>query len=453
MQLTFRAKLLAGQVALVAVVVGLVMIELDRSLAHDLEAQLQERLEAQAAGASQWVKQNRHPDKLVSRLAAVVGARVSLFSASGAPIADSHPQADAEAPSEIAAAVNGSVGRAVRADASGQSVAYVAVPTDESIVRLSLPLATIDATIADMRKRLLFASLLALVAAMGLGVLASRVAARPLRAMTRAADRIARGEYNVDLPPRTPDDFGVLSDALGSLAARLSSDMARIQRLERVRRDFIANVSHELRTPVTTIQGYAETLLDGEHDAESRREFTEAIHRHALRLGALTAQLLRLSELEARPPEDELVEPVDVGAIAEHVVQGARTRADGVAIEAKLGGELLALGDPLSVEQVLDNLIDNAIKHGAEGKLVRVEGKRHNGEVIVRVIDRGRGIPEEHLPRIFERFYRIDPSRSRAQGGAGLGLAIVKHLCESMGGRVSVTSADETCFEVRLPAA
>src|SRR5262245_1555545 len=141
MQLTFRAKLLAGQVALVAVVVGLVMIELDRSLAHDLEAQLQERLEAQAAGASQWVKQNRHPDKLVSRLAAVVGARVSLFAADGSRIADSHPDSDPAEATEIVAAVSGVVGRAVRPDPNGQSVAYVAVPTEESIVRLSLPLA------------------------------------------------------------------------------------------------------------------------------------------------------------------------------------------------------------------------------------------------------------------------------------------------------------------------
>src|SRR4030095_923778 len=173
---------------------------------------------------------------------------------------------------------------------------------------------------------------------------------------TRAADRIARGEYDVELPPRTPDDFGLLSDTLASLASQLRSDMARIEQLERVRRDFIANVSHELRTPITTIQGYAETLLDAEPEAAARREFTEAIHRHALRLGALTAQLLRLSELEARAPAEGVHEAVDVGEIAAHVVGDARTRSDGASIETRFDGDLIALGDPLSVEQILDNL-------------------------------------------------------------------------------------------------
>ncbi|HZO13437.1 MAG TPA: HAMP domain-containing protein, partial [Polyangiaceae bacterium] len=246
MQLTFRAKLLAGQVALVAIVVGVVIVQLDRSLANDLEEQLKQRLESQAVGAAQWVKQNRHPEKLVTRLATVVGARVGIFDHAGELIADSEPQSDAQTATEIAAATDGTVGRAVRENGRGESVAHVAVPTDDAIIRLSAPLASIDATIAGMRKRLGYASLLALLAAIGLGVLASRIAARPLRTMTRAADRIARGEYEVELPPRTPDEFGLLSGTLASLASQLRADMARIEQLERVRRDFIANVSHEL---------------------------------------------------------------------------------------------------------------------------------------------------------------------------------------------------------------
>jgi signal transduction histidine kinase len=450
MQLTFRTKLLAGHVALVIVVVGMVVFELDRSLGDDLRAQLQDRIEAQAVGAAQWVKQNRHPEKLVARLAAVVGARVTIFDGAGRPIADSEEEELSAGGSEVEEATRGEVGRAIRAD-----VAHAAVLAEDSVVRISAPLASIDATIASVRRRLLYASLLAMIAALGLGVLASRVAARPLRTMTRAADRIARGEYDVELPPRTADDFGVLSDALSSLATKLKSDMARIERLERVRRDFIANVSHELRTPITTIQGYAETLLDGEPDEGSRKEFVEAIHRHADRLGVLVAGLLNLSALEARAPEDEVRERVDVHAIAHHVVDAAQKRAReaGVRIEAELSDSLAVMGDPLSVEQILDNLIDNALKYGADGGLVRVEGAANDGHVALRVIDRGPGIPAEHLPRIFERFYRVDPGRSRAQGGTGLGLAIVKHMCESMGGGVSVASGDETCFEVRLPAA
>jgi two-component system phosphate regulon sensor histidine kinase PhoR len=435
---TFRLKVLAIHVVLVLLVVLLVMIELHRALALDLQAQLRDRLESQAAGAVTWMHQNRHPEKLVRRLAAVIDARVEILDPSGAVLADSESIEDGPAGPPV-----------------DPTTAQVVTAGDEALtMRLSAPLTGIDVTVAKMRERLLYASLLAVLAAVLLGVLASRLATRPLRSMMRAAQSIARGQYDIELPPASPDEFGALATSLAELAAQLKRDMARIEQLERVRRDFVANVSHELRTPVTTIQGYAETLLDGGADAAETRAFLEAVHRHAARLSGLVASLLNLSALEARSQEDAVRERVEVRAIADHVAAAALKRAGRKddRIEVAVPEELHALGDPTGVEQVLENLVDNALRYG--GGDVRVEGAQGDGRVVLRVRDAGR-IDPEHLPRLFERFYRVDAGRSRAHGGAGLGLAIVKHLCETMDGAVRVESTADrgTTFTVELPAA
>ena len=169
-----------------------------------------------------------------------------------------------------------------------------------------------------------------------------------------------------------------------------------------MRRDFVANVSHELRTPVTAIQGYAETLLRGPVDEATRHDFLEIIHRHGRRLGALVEGLLTLSELEARPPEQIVREAVDVPAIAEHVRATLRERAAqrSARVELDLDGVLVARGDPVAVEQVIENLVDNAIKYGKdEGGEVRVTGRRREDRVLLEVHDDGAGIAAEHLPR------------------------------------------------------
>ena len=465
LHLTFRTKLLASHVAVVAAVVLIALFELDRSLGADLAADLDRRLELQAAGAAQWITAGRHPDKLAGRLAAVVGARVTILDRDGNTLGES----DAEealiqgkfaldgAP-EIAAARASGIGRATRRSPDGShSMRYVAVPAGEGLVlRLAMPLSGIEETVSHMRRRLLFAAALAVAAAIGLGVIASRVAARPLRVMTRAATRIAQGDYAAFVASDSPDDFGVLARALGSLAAALQRDMTQIRRLETMRKDFVANASHELRTPVTAIQGYAETLLDSGADAEKSRRFLEIIHRHARRLGVLLERLLLLSELEARPPEDARRESVQLGGIAAHVLETLRERAAaaGVTVSVAIDPAARALGDPDGLEQVVENLVDNALKYGKAAGTVRIEGARAGDRVRLAVIDDGPGVAPEHLPRLFERFYRVDPGRSRERGGTGLGLSIVKHLVESMGGSVTVESeAGEGCrFTIELPA-
>ncbi len=455
MTLTFRAKLLASHLALVAAIVLLVLVELDRTLGGDLVRQLDERLDQQAQGAAAWVGEGRrHPDKLAGRLGFVVHAQVTVFDRDGKVIGDSSIADVSRAPSgesdpELRSAQRGDIGRATRI-VDGGPMRFVAVPAGDGLVlRLGAPLSYIDATVGAMRRRLGFAFALAIAAALSLGALAARLAARPLRAMTESATRIAQGDYAI-VPSTSPDDFGVLSRTLAALAARLSKLLV-------VRRDFVANVSHELRTPVTAIQGYAETLVRGPVDEATRKEFLEIIHRHARRLGALVEGLLALSELEARPPGQTVRERVEVAAIADHVRATLRDRAvaRGARIEVDVRGDTVARGDPMAVEQVIENLVDNAIKYGqdAEGT-VRIVGRRDGDRATLQIVDDGPGVAPQHLPRLFERFYRVDPGRSRERGGTGLGLAIVKHLVESMGGSIEVDSAlgRGTTFEVRLPA-
>jgi signal transduction histidine kinase len=349
---------------------------------------------------------------------------------------------------------------------------FVAVATADGLVlRLGVPLTGIDATLRAMRYRLLFAAVLAIGAAVLLGLAASRVIARPLRVMAASARRIADGDYEVRVGPRSPDELGELAAALEKMAAdlkerigdltaerdRLEALLAQVRKLEVVRRDFVANLSHELRTPVTAIQGYSETLLSTSPDDATRERFLATIHRNAERVGRLLEDLLRLSAIEAQAEGSAAREPVPLLALARTVEQTVeeRRRARGATIVIEIEEGTSALGDPGAIEQVLENLVDNALKHGAEGGAVRITAAREGGSVTVTVQDDGPGIPAVHLPRIFERFYRVDPARSREGGGAGLGLAIVKHLVEGMGGSVSAASEPgRGCrIDVTLPAA
>lgn len=245
-----------------------------------------------------------------------------------------------------------------------------------------------------------------------------------------------------------------LAAAAGGGVVAVLHDVTRLRRLETMRRDFIANASHELRTPVTAIQGCAETLLGGA-DPATQKEFLDIIHRHALRIGRLVEDLLRLSELEARPPEQSPREPLRPADVARVVAETLRARATaaGAKIVIDVPAELIARGDPSGLEQVLENLVDNAVKYGKRpGGTITLAATRAAARIHLTVRDHGPGIPAEHLPRLFERFYRVDPSRT-GQIGTGLGLAIVKHLVEAMGGSVSVTSevGRGTIFTVDLP--
>lgn len=216
-------------------------------------------------------------------------------------------------------------------------------------------------------------------------------------------------------------------------------DLTELRRLELVRRDFVANVSHELKTPLTVVSGFAETLEDEELPPADRRLFVESIRTNAARMQRIVDDLLDLSRIESGRWEP-VIGAVELAPIVEDAVGGVRRALAGrdVAIETELG-ESTIMADATALRQVLGNLVDNAARYTSAGR-IRVESRRDGPGVWLHVHDSGVGIPAEHLPRIFERFYRVDPARSRAEGGTGLGLAIVRHLVEAHGGRVVAES-------------
>lgn len=219
-------------------------------------------------------------------------------------------------------------------------------------------------------------------------------------------------------------------------------DVTEVRRLESMRRDFVANVSHELRTPVTSIRSAAETLIDGAaDDPAAAQAFIGIIDRNAQRLQQLVEDLLDLSRIESRGFRLSM-EPIELKPIFSQVLGLFRERASkkDVSLEDAAGDVPKVRADRRALEHVLTNLVDNAVKYCGPGAHVWVKVSTTHDAVTVSVGDDGPGIDERHLPRVFERFYRVDAGRSRDVGGTGLGLSIVKHLVEAMGGTVSVES-------------
>jgi two-component system phosphate regulon sensor histidine kinase PhoR len=217
-------------------------------------------------------------------------------------------------------------------------------------------------------------------------------------------------------------------------------DVTEVRRLERVRRDFVANVSHELRTPISVIRANTETLLEGALDDPARaRQFVDALFRHADRLGRLVSDLLDISRIEAGRYRLDLGS-ASVSEAAERVLDTLQTEADQKRVEltVDVSPDIRITADAKALEHVLMNLVGNAIKYTPEGGHVDVKAEPKGDDVRVEVLDDGPGIDPAHRERIFERFYRVDPGRSRDMGGTGLGLSIAKHLVEAMEGEVGV---------------
>jgi two-component system phosphate regulon sensor histidine kinase PhoR len=242
----------------------------------------------------------------------------------------------------------------------------------------------------------------------------------------------------------------------GAGAIAILHDTTELERLEQVRKDFVANVSHELRTPLAGVIGYADTLLDGAlEDLANNRRFVEVIRSNAVRLTSIASDLLVLAELESGT--DAEPEIVSVRGVLESTLTTLESEARlwKVTLVREEIGEVYVPGSRLRVEQALLNLLANAIKFNRPGGEVRVRAEERDGRVAIIIADTGVGIPFQDLPRIFERFYRVDRARSRQVGGTGLGLSIVKHAIERMRGAISVESqlGKGSTFTVLLPAA
>lgn len=234
-------------------------------------------------------------------------------------------------------------------------------------------------------------------------------------------------------------------------------DISELRRLERARRDFVANISHELKTPLTAIQGFAETLLAGAaDDAQNRDRFLEIVRSNAVRLGRLTDDLLRLSQIEAGqlPMESR---PVRVSDFIDSCLETARLGAapKGILLEVDYDRNLAVEGDLNALQEILQNLLDNAVRYTLPGGRITVTAVARDGKIVISVSDTGIGIPKADQERIFERFYRVDAARSRESGGTGLGLSVAKHLVEAQDGYIEVQSevGRGSTFSVILPTA
>ena len=327
------------------------------------------------------------------------------------------------------------------------------------------------------------ALLAAVVGSLEEGVIAVDSSARVVQANNaarRMLDVNAPAPFSLDLLPREPTLRDALSDALrgirtGPLEISLHGrsllltacpldygggvvalfDMTATRRLETVRRDFVANVSHELRTPLTVIAGFTETLAEEGVPAEKRRQFGEMILSNTTRMQRIVDDLLDLSRIESGgwvPNPSAL----DVSVVVEEAMKAVRAAAaaKGILLEAHISpsaGQLYA--DRTAVHQILSNLLENAIRYTSEGS-VTITASAVRGGTTLSVADTGSGIAPEHLPRIFERFYRADSGRARESGGTGLGLAIVRHLVETHGGRVEAQSEEGvgTIITVFMPS-
>lgn len=539
-----RTRLLLGLVAVVAVVAAATLALSERTLSRDLERELDERLQLQASGVVRWLGNAGHPGRLARRLGGVVDARVTIVSPDGVIEGDSGRPDDVGlaigAAPEIEGARRDGVGRAIRRLPPDDRLAYmVAVPTrDGRVIRLAVPMRQLEATRRALRVRLALAAVVGLVVALGLGAILIRAIVGPIRRMTVAAERVARGDYAIGPPSARADELGLLSRALVGLAdevqaqlaaltrerdrslavigamveavvvidrdgavtltnpaaerlglaappppitaaltaaaagadvedevawsgrtLRLSArplpghgavcvihDVSRLRALEVVRREFLANAAHELRTPVTAIAGFADALADDKLDAASRREFVATIERNAARIARLVSDLLALERLDARPETVEAGEPIELAPVVTacaRTAAAARPGAPEVTIAVPPG--LTVRGDRDGLEHVIQNLIDNAHRHGRPPVEVRatVDGDR----VHLAVADGGPGVPPELRERVFERFFR-GPGSARGEG-SGLGLAIARAAAAAMGGDLRVAD-DGRAFVLAL---
>jgi two-component system phosphate regulon sensor histidine kinase PhoR len=548
---SLRNRLLITFLLLVVVVGAATLFAIERSLANDLVASLDQRLTKQGQEVAEWLRIAGHPDRLAPRLAKVTGARITIIGADGLVEGDSLEKSTIGRPigdaNEVARARRGQVGRTIRKLRDGEAPQYlVAVPADLGrVIRLAVPLGDVLETRARMRNRLVVGAAFGLLGCLLLSWIFIRAITRPLQSMTRTAEKLANGDYDAPPPLDSGGELGVLARAMNHMAAEVKTrigelteqrdllsvvfgglvegvvvvdpkgavvlandaatpllevselppslkvlvdralhgeqadaelelsgrairatarplgepgailvlyDVTRMRALEAVRREFLSNAAHELRTPVTSISGYAETLLGGPVDAATSKEFLQTIHRNAERIAGLVNDLVLLDTLGGRASIVGDRSSIALDQVCKDAARTSKGVTPSAQITVDVPADLAVLGTREGLDHVVQNLIDNAIKYG-NNTPVTVRAETRGAKVRLSISDKGPGIPSGQEERIFERFYRIDPGRSRDRGGSGLGLAIVKSQIEALGGRVWVEPASPGArFVVELDA-
>lgn len=379
------------------------------------------------------------------QLGAELNTRIRILDADGVVLVDSLLQeqgTDLHSDSLVGSALEGEI--ASRTEMTGEDTMHLAFPVSFNeatvgIIYLSQPLNDVTAVLNDLENRMLLAAGIALAISALVALLLSRAISNPLRRLTAAAAAVARGQLNQQVPVGSKGEIGQLSETFNDMTKRL-------QAARQMQTDFVANVSHESRTPLTSIKGMIETLRDGAvEDHQTRDRFLTTIESETDRLIRLVNDLLLLSRADSEALNLQL-EPLDLNTLIKATINQleVQTVEKDLGLKAEIPPNIpLVLADSDRIKQILVNLLDNAIKYSRQGGFIVVTAAANpDGKVITKVQDNGIGIPPTDLPRIGERFYRTDKSRSRAEGGTGLGLAIVHVLVEAHGGELSLESQE-----------
>jgi two-component system phosphate regulon sensor histidine kinase PhoR len=570
MRITFRFKLMLSYLLILLVMAGSAYFYLNSTLQSSVVSSLNEHMLSQTRLAALMLSRELNTlqhdaPPLAAKLGETLTARVTIISADGTVAGDSEvkPEKLREVENhldrpEVQEALKSGTGRAVRYSATVRhEMLYTAATFGKDgqvsgIVRLALPLSSIQTLRSGLHKTLGSALLVAFLLTLIFSYILSRLTSRPLQQVAATAAEIGRGNFSRRLPAVWHDELGDLAGIMNDMASRLDEQLSRLtsernrldailsgmgeglmvtdregritlvnpafcrlfkvyegligsplshisrhpallesynhvsrdrlqlqnemtvrtpeerflsahwvplldegemqgvvavfhdvtdlKRLENIRRDFVANVSHELRTPVTVIKGYSETLLDDliAEDPKKAVEFVKIILSHSERLAALLNDLLSLSEMES-PDFSFRMNPIPVEGTVRKVCNLLQGKADAKRIAIKtseLSNLSPVMADQGRLEQVLVNLLDNAVKYSSEGGSVSIQAVEEDDFIRISVRDTGPGIPAASIPRLFERFYRVDSGRSRKEGGTGLGLAIVKHIVQLHGGTV-----------------
>lgn len=422
--------------------------------------QQQDTLESRAITVDQAIKNSNVENACQALKISDPTIRVTIVDTHGVVLCDSDADAasmenHAERP-EITQALFGQRGASTRFSATLQtSMLYLAMPRFEAekmvgVIRTAIPLFSIDSLLDELYRQFLILLIVLLVIVSMVIINIYRKISQPLAEIVDEANHFAKGDFSSTLPDYDIKEIAELGGALNRMAEQLD-------RLENLRQDFVANVSHELKTPIATIKGYVETLLDGaQHDPADMERFLNIVLKQNDRLAAIVDDLLTLSRLESAPVTQLLaLHETDACQLLHASAENCQGRAEAKNINIAIHCErdVAIQVDHSLMTQALVNLIDNAIKYSNEDKTITLSVEEIDQQVLLSVSDEGPGISEEHIPRLFERFYRVDKSRSRRIGGTGLGLAIVKHIVHIHGGQVEVKNNSTVgCrFSIKLP--
>jgi signal transduction histidine kinase len=326
----------------------------------------------------------------------------------------------------------------------------------KGIIRLVTPLSNMKADMKAFKMRIIIIIFIATLLFIIITLYISRKTVKPIEELTACTMDLTKGNYQVKLPEAKTMEIDKLVIAIKKMSEGINRNISRLNKLERMRKEFVANVSHELKTPITLIRGFSETLInESENVAPHMLKHLTIINKHSERINMIIEDLLTLSKIEqdesiAIPMEKTHIRPLIYKAIEACSIKIIEKN---IKVEVDCEVDLMAEINILQIEQAMINLLENAIKYSKEDKEILIRAKKKGQKFEIMVKDQGYGIEAKHLPLLFQRFYRVDKARSRDMGGTGLGLAIVKHIAQAHGGSVYVESEVDvgSVFYIRLP--